>query len=293
MFEIRGSSALATKALREETSPARALAALHSKAPHKKSWRAGPAADRCRRPAVGLPAFCRALILPRGRLKFLSPPTVPVRRMDRAPSGAGDGERLAGCRRRGHVLSVRARFRAARRSRSAIRYAAFTLFAHPGAEVGVIRPTIPADRSAILALIEASGQFDAEGLTHVRITLEAHLAGHADAIWLTADDGEPVGVAYCLPEPVTSGTWNLLMLWTRGDRHHQGHGTALVRRVEEEIRTRAARLLIVETSGLPAYAPARAFYAKCGFAHEATIRNFFADGDHKLVFTRSLGSSAA
>lgn len=123
--------------------------------------------------------------------------------------------------------------------------------------------------------------------------MEAHLAGHGDGIWFTADDGEPIGVAYCAPEPVTSGTWNLLMLWTRPDRHGQGHGTALVRQVEDAVRGRQARLLLVETSGLPAFAPARSFYAKCGFTLEATIRNFFAAGDHKVVFTKALDQAGS
>ena len=142
----------------------------------------------------------------------------------------------------------------------------------------------------ILAIVNGSGQFDADGLTHVRNTLEQHVAGARDGIWLTADDGEPVGVAYCAPEAVTIGTWNLLMLWTREDRHGQGHGSALVRHVEKELKGRSARLLIVETSGLSAFAAARGFYTKCGFEHEATIKNFFADGDDKLVFTKSVAT---
>ena len=152
----------------------------------------------------------------------------------------------------------------------------------------MIRHTEHADARSILAIVEGSGQFDVEGLAHVRSTLEQHLTGSGDGIWLTADDGEPVGVAYCAPEAVTNGTWNLLMLWTRDDRHNQGHGTALVRHMEAELSGRDARLLIVETSGLAAFAPARAFYAKCGFLHEATIKNFFAAGDDKLMFTKSL-----
>ena len=99
-------------------------------------------------------------------------------------------------------------------------------------------------------------------------------------------------MAYCAPEPVTSGTWNLLMLWTREDRHGLGHGTALVLDVERALRARNARLLIVETSASPGFAPARSFYAKCGFEHEATIRNFFAPGDHKVVLTKALAPSA-
>jgi ribosomal protein S18 acetylase RimI-like enzyme len=152
----------------------------------------------------------------------------------------------------------------------------------------VIRDTEPSDATAILQIVEQSGQFDADGLAHVEETLKQHLAGDGDGIWLTADDGEPVGVAYCAPEPVASGTWNLLMLWIRSDRHGKGHGASLVQQVEQALQGREARLLIVDTSGLPAFAPARTFYAKCGFVHEATIKSFFAAGDDKLVFTKSL-----
>ena len=157
----------------------------------------------------------------------------------------------------------------------------------------MIRKTVHADTASILSIVEGSGQFDADGLAHVRSTLEQHLAGASDGFWLTADDGEPVGVAYCSPEAVTSGTWNLLMLWTREDRHGKGHGSALVRHLEKELAGCGARLLIVETSGLPAFAAARTFYAKCGFAHEATVKNFFADGEDKLIFTKPMSGSEA
>jgi GNAT superfamily N-acetyltransferase len=156
----------------------------------------------------------------------------------------------------------------------------------------VIRLTERADQAALLHIVGQSGQFDADGLAHVSGTLEQHLDGHGDGIWLTADDGEPVGVAYCAPEPVAAGTWNLLMLWTRADRHGQGHGAALVKQIEQALHARSARLLIVETSSTPSFAPARAFYAKCGFAHEASIRDFFGDADDKLVFTKSLKRAA-
>lgn len=153
----------------------------------------------------------------------------------------------------------------------------------------MIRPTQKADTPAILQILEESGQFGADGCAHVQAILEAHLASDSDEIWLTADeadDGDVVGVAYCAPEPVANGTWNLLMLWTRANRHRSGVGSALVNQVEHALRQRHARLLIVETSGLPAFAPARSFYAKCGFQHEASIKNFYAAGDDKLVFTK-------
>lgn len=152
----------------------------------------------------------------------------------------------------------------------------------------MIRETIQTDADAILAMVKDSGQFDANGLVHVEETLDSYLEGKSGGLWLTADDGEPVGVAYCAPEPVTDGTWNLLMLWTRGDRHGRGHGSALVNRVEKILNERGVRLLIVETSGLPDFETARKFYEKCGFAQEARIENFFAAGDDKIIYTKTL-----
>jgi hypothetical protein len=50
----------------------------------------------------------------------------------------------------------------------------------------------------------------------------------------------------------------------------------------------AVRLLIVETSGLPEFEVARAFYSNCGFTQEARVCNFFAEGDDKLIYTKAL-----
>jgi ribosomal protein S18 acetylase RimI-like enzyme len=50
-----------------------------------------------------------------------------------------------------------------------------------------------------------------------------------------------------------------------------------------------ARLLIVETSQLPDFKDARAFYSKCGFTKVAEIPNYFSHGDNKVVFTKPIG----
>lgn len=152
----------------------------------------------------------------------------------------------------------------------------------------MIRDTIPDDKEPLLKIIREGGQFDAVGLAHVQAALDAHFTEEGNSLWLTADDGEPIGVAYCNLEPVTSGTWNLLMLWVREDRQSAGVGRSLVSETESRLRTNGARLFMVETSALPEFESARAFYSKCGFTHEATIQNFFAEGDHKLIYTKSL-----
>ncbi len=152
----------------------------------------------------------------------------------------------------------------------------------------MIIETLRTDTGAFLAIVEGGGQFGENALVHVKETLSSYLAGQSDDFWFTADDGEPVGVAYCAPEAVTDVTWNLLILWSKFDRHGRDFGSALVGHVEKALVKRGTRLLIVETFGLPDFKTTRAFYSKCGFTQEARIRNFFAAGDDKIVYTKLL-----
>jgi GNAT superfamily N-acetyltransferase len=68
-----------------------------------------------------------------------------------------------------------------------------------------------------------------------------------EGFWLTDDDDGPVGMAYCEPERMTAGTWNLQLIMIQGDRQGQGRGTQLLRAVEQAVMTRQGRMLIVET----------------------------------------------
>ncbi|MEM7536770.1 MAG: GNAT family N-acetyltransferase [Chloroflexota bacterium] len=154
----------------------------------------------------------------------------------------------------------------------------------------MIRRTLASDKEALLALLKDSGEFDTAGLMLVEEMMVQYLAGDSDALWFTVDDGEPVGVAYCAPEPMTNGTWNLLMLWMRADRVGKGLGRALVRRVEAKLTELGGRILIVETSGTDGYASSRRFYEKSGFTKEARIRDFYEPGDDKIVYWKKLST---
>lgn len=154
----------------------------------------------------------------------------------------------------------------------------------------MIRPTTPDDTAAILALAVASGLFPPDATGEVAGVLADCLAGAngPDHVWLTDDDGGPVGVAYFAPERLTDGTWNLYMLAVHPDRQRQGRGAALVRHVERLLAGCGGRLLLIETSGLGRFERTRAFYRALGYDEEARIRDFYAAGDDKVVFRKAL-----
>jgi ribosomal protein S18 acetylase RimI-like enzyme len=108
-------------------------------------------------------------------------------------------------------------------------------------------------------------------------------------IWLVAEQaGALVGVTYCEPERMTDGTWNMLAIAVAPDSQGNGVGHALTANLEGQLATQGARVLIAETSGLSDYELTRAFYRKRGYREEARIRDFYAAGEDKIVFWKSL-----
>ena len=87
---------------------------------------------------------------------------------------------------------------------------------------------------------------------------------------------------------MAEGTWNILMLLIAPAFQRQGYGQSLISHVEKTLEARGERLIIVETSSLDEFEKAQSFYLKCGYAEEARIRNFYAAGDDKIMFSKSL-----
>lgn len=149
-----------------------------------------------------------------------------------------------------------------------------------------IRPVTPEDTDALKAVIDASGLFPSELLDDM---IAGYFSGDVgDEFWLTIDAGGPLAVAYYVPERMTQGTWNLLLIAVHPDHQGQGRGAALLRHIEQALTARGERLLLVETSGLPSFEGTRAFYRKCGYDEEARIRDFYQAGDDKIVFRKML-----
>lgn len=102
------------------------------------------------------------------------------------------------------------------------------------------------------------------------------------------DANRVLGYACFGPHPLTQGSFDLY--WIAVDPEARGHGIgrALLSRVEAEVQARGGRLMLIETSSTPAYAPTRRFYEACGYSCVATIEDFYAPGDSLVIFAKSL-----
>lgn len=143
-----------------------------------------------------------------------------------------------------------------------------------------------ADLSAVASILDGTGLFPSEMLADMA---EPFLSGVASHIWLTACEGDAVlGFAYCEPERITDGTYNLLAIAVDPNCQCRGIGQLIVAAVEQAARGLGGRVLLVETSSLPEYERTRSFYDQLGFDREAVIREFYAKGEDKIVFWKQL-----
>ena len=153
--------------------------------------------------------------------------------------------------------------------------------------MSLIRTITPADLDALKAVIESTGLFPPELLDNM--TAAYFSATPTDDVWLTYEEnGTPVAVAYYAPERMTEGTYNLYLIAVHSDRQGKRIGAALLIHIENTLREEGARILIIETSGLPEFESSRKFYDRCGYTREAVIREFYAEGDDKVVFWKKL-----
>jgi len=153
----------------------------------------------------------------------------------------------------------------------------------------MIRPTVPEDSAAIMHLTKVTGVFkpmEIEALTEVLDDyFESNQAlGHK---CVTYDEhGSIRGYAYFAPTPMTDRTWHLYWIAVTKETQAKGVGGKLLRHVEEAIRQDGGRMLLIETSTLPHYELTRRFYLKHGYELDATVHDFYADGDHMAVFRK-------
>jgi N-acetylglutamate synthase-like GNAT family acetyltransferase len=116
-----------------------------------------------------------------------------------------------------------------------------------------IRPTQVEDIPALKVVADETGLFPSDMLPDM-------LAGflsktESNEIWLTSEvKGQAIGFCYAVPEKLTDGTWNMLAIAVLPSQQGGGHGSAIVKKLEDSLRTRGHRLIIADTSGTEQFA---------------------------------------
>jgi len=148
------------------------------------------------------------------------------------------------------------------------------------------------DGAQIHAITANTTVFNQEEVECVDELWEEYLAQgpeHSGYYFLVEKEDERVlGYACYGPRSLTSGTYDLYWIAVDPTVRRGGVGRGLLAASEQAVRKLGGRLLVLETSGLPTYEPTRKFYLATGYTLEATLKDFYSDGDDLVIFTKRL-----
>ena len=153
------------------------------------------------------------------------------------------------------------------------------------------RDVIPTDPAAVEALVRATGVFSPPEVAVARELVEERLVRGAASGYeflFAEDEHGLLGYACWGPIPCTERSFDLYWIAVRPEKQGGGVGRRILTLAEEEIARARGSRIYVETSTRAAYDPTRAFYERCGYARAATFDDFYAPGDGKAVYLKTL-----
>jgi GNAT superfamily N-acetyltransferase len=155
-----------------------------------------------------------------------------------------------------------------------------------------IRAIEAGDREAVRGLIDGTGVFKPHEVDVAMELVEIALTrlDQDDYHPFVLEEGDGTVAAYACfgKNPMTKATFDLYWLATRADRMGKGYGRRIVAFVEEEVKRRGGRLLVIETSSKESYGTTREFYLKIGCTLAATLPDYYDEGDDKLIYLKKI-----
>lgn len=150
-----------------------------------------------------------------------------------------------------------------------------------------IRTVTKEDLSGLKEVLDSSGLFPSEYLDDM--IADYFTNPTTEAIWFTSiTHGRPSAIGYCAPEKFTDGTYNLYAIAVRKELQGKGIGQKMMKFIEDLLKANNKRVLIIETSSDDHYKLTRKFYKDLDYRQEAVIRDFWNEGEDKVIFLKKL-----
>ena len=147
----------------------------------------------------------------------------------------------------------------------------------------------PADVDALRRLVAATKVFYAQERTIAVELLEERLrlgARSGYSFFLVDSGAELIGYCAWGPVPLTRASYDLYWIAVAPDWQGAGIGRRLMALAEGAVARRGGGNLYIETSSRDVYRRTRQFYRHAGYGQAARLPDFYAPGDHKIVFCK-------
>jgi ribosomal protein S18 acetylase RimI-like enzyme len=150
---------------------------------------------------------------------------------------------------------------------------------------------MPSDPGTIFMIVQSSGFFSNEEISLARELAEEKVeqGSLCSYQFLFAEDKDRVLGYTCYGLiPATCGSYDLYWIAVDEQFRSQGLGKELMQKTEDVIRGVGGRRIYVETSSRDQYKPTHSFYESCGYQKEAFLKDFYAEGDSKIIYVKSV-----
>lgn len=147
------------------------------------------------------------------------------------------------------------------------------------------------DRENVREITESSGFFLPEEVeTAVELVEERLSKGiRSGYYFLFAEQGKRVlGYACFGPVACTKASYDLYWIAVHNSFRGLGLGKKLLARSEQIIAAMGGERVYIETSSKKQYEPTRSFYLHCEYREEASLKDFYAPGDDKVIYVKKL-----
>ena len=155
----------------------------------------------------------------------------------------------------------------------------------------IVAPSRPTDRAAVLEIAQRAGVFNAEEVATAVELFDAYVKDpQCGYNYLSAYDepGAVLGFACWGPASLSRGATDLYWICADPQAQGQGVGAGLFNAVAAAVRASGRWLIAIWTSSVPAYEPARRFYARMGCTLSMQLKDFYDRGDDLCVYTLQL-----
>ena len=152
----------------------------------------------------------------------------------------------------------------------------------------LIRPIIPEDREHLVRIIKKQDNFLQCEIDVAIEVVDATFDPVEDYQTLAALDQEQqlLGFISFGPIPLTVNRFDIYWIAVDPENGRKGTGTILLREMEQRLKQTGSGHIYIETSSTEGYLPARLFYEKNNYQLVSRLKDFYREGDDRMIFRK-------
>ncbi|MBS1518294.1 MAG: GNAT family N-acetyltransferase [Bacteroidetes bacterium] len=154
----------------------------------------------------------------------------------------------------------------------------------------MIRDLKTEDRETIINILRETDNFTEEEIKTAAELIDVYLDIPEQKDYeIFVDDENGIRGYVCIgPRPLTEGTYDLYWIAVNPAIQSRGVGSGLVKYIEDHLRKKNGRLVLIETSGKESYDKERKFYEKNNYHKLVNIKDFYKPGDPLVIYGKYL-----